>query len=136
MSLQYVNTTAKTIHELFSWFIDIYHHLSKDNYQNGDWSPVVTGGTGSPTIAGKYTRWGQQLDFTVIITGTYSTTSAYINNLPFSATDYGALTVYSVESGFIGNGYIAKNTKNAYLPNISVTTETLIISGKCRISGI
>lgn len=136
MSLQNVDVRATKIQDMFSWFLDVFNHLSKDNYQHSDWIPTLSGGTGSPTVRGKYTRWGQQLDFTVVITGTYSTSGAYISNLPITAKEYGIVTVYSIGSGLIGYGYIDNDTKSAYIPDMSVANDTVVIQGKYRVSGI
>lgn len=131
MSLQTLFTRANSVQELMQWFIDIYNHLSKENYQNSDWVPAISNLTGSPDITGKYTRWGQQVDFTVVIDGTFITTGSVIGNLPFKATDYGIVSIYPSSVG-----YIKINTKEAYLPDLNISSETVVISGRYRVSGI
>lgn len=137
MSLSPFNFKAVAFTDLFKWFIEIFHHLGDGNYQHGSWAPDFKGVTGSPTVSTKFTRWGQAFNFVVVVNGACTFNSAYIDNLPFAATDYGLITVYDpANRSVIGNGYVNKETKKVYFSDFTFSGSLLIIEGSCRIAGV
>lgn len=122
---------------LTSWFLEIASLLGHNNFNSDTWTPNITSLTGSPTITGEYTRLSKQLFFTVVVNGTSQTSSSKIDNLPFTALDYGLIQIYnSTDRSLIGHDYIDKDTKDIYLTDWNVTSKNIIITGRCKISGV
>jgi len=60
-----------------------------DDYEEGTWTPALTGATFSTTAAGTYVKVGQVVTVWGYMSFSYSspTSSFYINNLPFTVYD-------------------------------------------------
>ena len=138
MSLDQFDFNAKTIRDLQSFFQDIVDHLDSRNYYNAtNWTPSITNLTGTNTITSFYQRFGQKISFTVTIVGDSTTVSAFINNLPFTATQYSVSTVFNItDNALIGHSYVDVSTKNCYLPDWSLSSKTVIIQSDYAITGI
>ena len=112
-----------------------------NNYLQGTWTPSFTGltvvnGTGTATYAGRYTRIGNLVFFTVIITVsgtcTVQATSGvtYINNLPFTESETaGNLVVVDSGANSYGTGVISSNSTNGFVPTWAAVNRSIIISG-------
>lgn len=111
------------------------------SYSEGTWSPTFSGltvvnGTGTATYAGRYTRIGNLVFFTVsiIVSGTCTVQATsgvtYINNLPFteSVTD-GNLVVADSEANSYGTGVISSNSTNGFVPTWAAVNRSILISG-------
>ena len=136
MSLSPFSFVAKTIEEYQQWFNDIFNHLSASNYDNGDWTPVITGMTGSPTVTAWFQRFGIVCNFTIIIDGTHSMSSAEIT-LPLAPDGYGVAVIHSItDNTNIETAYIDTSSDNLMIPDYSVTDKVVIINGNYKVEGI
>jgi hypothetical protein len=83
-----------------------------DDYEEGTWTPALTGATFSTTSSGTYVKVGQVVTVWGYMSFSYSspTSSFYINNLPFTVFNDsnvrgGAATV-NCQSGVTFNNYV------------------------------
>jgi len=138
MSLRQYNFNAGNVQDLQGWFFDIATHLDAQNYNNdSSWVPNITNLTGSPAINACYQRWGQLINFTIIIDGTSQTSSSKIDNLPIEVVNYGIVHVFNkTDVVSIGQSYVDKDTTDCYLPDWNVSSKLLIIQVEYRIFGI
>ena len=90
-----------------------------DDYEEGGWTPALTGATFSTTAAGTYVKVGQVVTVWGYMSFSYSspTSTFYINNLPFTVYDNtnvrgGAGTVMC-QSGVTFNNYVTIEPINA-----------------------
>lgn len=100
------------------------------NYDEGTWTPSATnlGGTGI-TYDAVFTRVGNRVDFTVLISGTGMTAtgnSTYIT-LPTTPVKVGACAVTNTSVGAYGPGLIYTDGR-LWLPTIASTT-TIVATG-------
>lgn len=139
MPIKQFNFVAQKVRDLQSWFLEIYNHLSAENYNHAEWSPEVAGVVGAPTyeISGWYYRLGPLLHVFIEMSGSYSASSAYIANLPFKALANGFSSVTNItDNSTIGSSYIEKDTTRLHLPNHSIINKTVVIIGVCKINGV
>lgn len=127
---------AKNILQLQNWFIDIYNHLSAKNYDNGDWTPTITGMTGSPTVTAWYQRFGIECYFTITIDGTHTMEWAEIT-LPLTPIGYGVGVIHSLtDNSNLGSAKVDTTTGNLHIRGYFVYTEVVIIKGFYKVKGI
>lgn len=137
MSLSNFTFMGKTITDLHGWFVDILNHLSAKNYRNGDWIPVITGITGSPTVQAWFQRFGIECSFTIIITGTHTMNEGAEITLPVQPSGDGVIMIHSLTTNStISTASVDSTTLKAKIPNYFVTDETIIIRGFYRVLGI
>jgi hypothetical protein len=143
VSLSQFSFAAKAIQEMQSWFIDIMNHLSAKNYNNGSWTPVITGmdgvpgGGAIPVVQAWFQRFGIECSFTVIINGTHTMNDGATMSLPVSPTGSGVIIMHSLTSNStIGTACIDIASSTAKIPNYFVTDEVVIIRGFYKVSGI
>ena len=100
------------------------------------WTPTWTGLTvvGTPTYAGRYTRIGQLVFFTVEITAGGANTTAstagttFVNNLPLAAAFFNACVARDMSIGTsLGVGGV--NAANVSTPTWGATNSKIIVSG-------
>ena len=136
MSLSQFSFRSLTIQGLHSWFVDIWNHLKGENYSNGDWTPTITGMTGSPTVTAYYQRFGKICNFAIILAGTHTMSDAEIT-LPKTATDYGVATMHSLtDNSTIGTAVIDSVAQRLKIKTYWVTDETIVIHGVYKVAGI
>jgi hypothetical protein len=84
-----------------------------DDYEEGTWTPVVTGGTlvGTSSNTGNYTKIGQTYSFIIVINSTVSWAlpANCTISLPFAVTGSGAGYALSPNTG-LGGGYYSDST--------------------------
>jgi hypothetical protein len=136
MSLSPANFMAKSIFELQGWFIDIMNHLSAKNYDNGDWIPVITGMTGTPTVTAWFQRFGIECNFTIILEGTQHLEDATIS-LPLDPVGYGVAVIHSLtDNSTLGTAKVDLSTGVLNVKEYFVDDETAIIKGFYKVAGI
>ncbi len=136
MALSKFDMFANTITGLKNWFADIYNHLCAKNYDNNEWTPVITGMIGTPQINAWYQRWGQECNFKIEIAGTHLMLNAEIS-LPIEAHSDGIAEIISnTDNSFLGTGRIDKTTQKLKIASYWVTNETVIIIGYYITRGI
>jgi hypothetical protein len=90
------------------------------DYEEGDWTPVVTAGVGtitSYTSSGKYTKTGRQVTATFIISSTDNGTGAsylIVTGQPFTQLTNVALYGYNQSTGISIGGQMSSGTMNLY----------------------
>jgi hypothetical protein len=137
MSLSPLDMLAQTIVGVRSFLIDVYNHLGPENYDNGDWTPVFTGLTGSPVTIATFQRFGKFVQISISVSGTFSFSSGTITGLPIIALGNGALPI-TKWSDFtcLGAGIIAASGTTMSLPDFSVTSDIVTIQGLYPVEGI
>lgn len=136
MSLSPANFMARSVLELQGWFNDIMNHLSAKNYDNGDWTPVITGLTGSPTVTAWFQRFGIECNFTIIIEGTHDMEDATIT-LPLTPVGYGVAVIHSLtDNSTLGTAKVDVNTGVLNVKRYYIDNETAIIKGFYKVAGI
>ena len=136
MALSKFSFMARSIRDLYSWFIDIHNHLSAQNYDNGDWTPTITGMTGSPTVTAWYQRFGIECSFTIILDGTHTMSDATIS-LPLTPNGYGVAVMHSLtDNSTIGTAKVDSTTGNLHVKTYFVTDEVIAIRGFYKVKGI
>lgn len=136
MSLSQFNFIGRSVQELQSWFVDVYNHLSAKNYDNGEWTPVCTGLSGTPEIKAWFQRFGKKCDFTVYLDGPQAFTNGTIT-LPLLATGDGYASIINGSDGsFLGIGLVNETTQRIEIKSYWVPDETILIQGAYRIAGI
>jgi hypothetical protein len=87
-----------------------------DDYEEGTWTPVVTGGTlvGTSSNTGIYTKIGQTYTFIIVINSTVSWAlpANCSISLPFTVTGSGAGYAVSPNTGLSGGYYSDTNVVN------------------------
>lgn len=137
MALSNFSFMAETVVQFRSWFIDILNHLSAKNYNNGDWTPTITGMDGTPTVSGWYQRFGIECSFTVIINGTHTMNDGATITLPVAPSGDGVIVMHSLTTNStISTATVDSTTLTAKIPNYYVTDEVVIIRGFYRVLGI
>jgi hypothetical protein len=133
MSLSPYSLAARTVAELQGWFNDIVAHLQAQNYDNGDWTPEITGMTGTPTVAANFQRFGKICWISIIISGTHLMADAEIT-LPLPANGTGSATITSVtDESSLGSGIIEGVLK---IKSYFVEDEVVEIRGSYPVEGI
>lgn len=136
MSLSPFSFISKRIENYQQWFVDIFNHLSAKNYDNGDWTPVITGITGSPTVTAWFQRWGIECNVFINIEGTHDIDGGEIS-LPLTPLNNGIVFIHSItDNSFLGQGYIDSSLEKIKIKRYFVTDETVIIYGKYKVEGI
>ncbi len=136
MSLSPANFMARSVLELQGWFNDIMEHLSAKNYDNGDWTPAITGLTGSPTVTAWFQRFGIECNFTIIIEGTHRLTDATIS-LPLTPVGYGVAVIHSLtDNSTLGTAKVDLSSGVLNVKEYYVDDETAIIKGFYKVAGI
>jgi len=132
-----------------------YYHMTAAEYDalinstQGTWTPTFTNltvvnGTGGAVYAGRYSRIGRTVFYTVTITCTgTATTSSTANSTYFSlpvsaAYDDVVFTANSVSrqgnhAGSSETGYLEASTDRGYTPDWGATGNKMIISGKYEV---
>lgn len=136
MALSQFNFLAKSLRDMQTWFIDILNHLSAENYDNGEWTPTITGMTGSPTVTAWYQRFGIECNFTILLDGTHTMTDATIS-LPLTPNGYGIAVMHSLtDNSTIGTAKVDNSTGLLSVKTYFVTDEVIIIKGFYKVKGI
>lgn len=138
MSLSAFSFLNKSVFEFQSWFVDILNHLGAKNYDNGTWTPIITGITGTPTITAWYQRFGIECNFTIIIDGTHQLTNATIT-LPTSVPPdgYGIAVMHSLtDNSTIGTARVDSSTNKLHVREYWVDNEVIILKGFYKVKGI
>ncbi len=137
MALSPFSFAARQIQDMQTWFNDILNHLSAKNYDNGAWTPVITGMTGTPTVTAWFQRFGIECSFTILLNGTHTMNDGAQITLPVTPVGQGVIVMHSLTTNSgIGTGCIDLATLTAKIPNYFVTDEVVIIRGFYRVSGI
>ena len=132
-----------------------YYHMTAAEYDalinstQGTWTPTFTNltvvnGTGGAVYAGRYSRIGRTVFYTVTITctgtaTTKSTANSTYFDLPISAVyDDVVFTANSVtrqgnHGGSSETGYLEASTDRGYTPDWGATGNKMIISGKYEV---
>jgi hypothetical protein len=127
-----------------------YYHLKNSEYTaltgsvQGTWAPTFTSltvvaGTGGATYAGRYSRLGRTVFYTVTIicTGTATTASTAGTtycDLPINPTQDDAITIVNATTKLgIGTGYLDSTNNRCYPCSWVATGNTIIISGKYEV---
>ena len=127
-----------------------YYHLTSAeqtalaNSTQGTWTPsftslTIVNGTGGATYAGRYSRIGRTVFYTVqiVCTGTATTASTAGTtycDLPVAATQDDTLSVANATTRLtIGGGYLDATNDRCYPASWTATGNTIIISGKYEV---
>jgi hypothetical protein len=100
------------------------------DYEEGNWTPVVTAGTGSITTytsSGKYTKTGRQVTATFIITVIDNGTGAsylIVTGQPFTQLTNVALYGYNQSTGISIGGQLSSGTMNLYSSSVTYPIAT------------
>lgn len=136
MALSPFSFVSRRIEDLQGWFIDIFQHLSAENYDNGEWTPTITGMTGSPTVTAWYQRFGIECNFTIIIDGTHKMSNATVT-LPLTPDGYGIAVMHSLtDNSTIGTAKVDTSDDKLHLKTYWVTDEVVVIKGFYKVEGI
>ena len=126
------------------------YHLSSNEYTaltnsvQSTWTPTFTNltvvpGTGGATYAGRYSRIGRTVFYTVTITctGTATTASTAGNTyctLPIGASFDDTVTIANAATGIgLGTGYLDSTNDRCYPCTWGATGNKIIISGKYEV---
>jgi len=134
-----------------------YYHLTNTEYNaltssvNGTWTPVFTNltvvnGTGGATYAGRYSRIGRTVFYTITVTCTGTATTEATNNstyctIPIAAA-YDDIVLVSNTATRSGGGHSRGNsdlgtldssTDRCYVTSWSATGDKIVISGKYEV---
>jgi hypothetical protein len=102
-----------------------------DDYEEGTWTPSVSGFGGTATVSGSYTRIGNRvfLEFSIGLDGTSDGSAYNILGLPFAPASTGGGYISSTDSGYTNssNALLLKDSSNASINfntfgNASTTT--------------
>ena len=127
-----------------------YYHLKNSEYTaltgsiQGTWTPVFTNltvvvGTGGATYAGRYSRLGRTVFYTVTITCTGTATTASTAgttycDLPVNPTQDDAVLIADKTTSLgLGTGYLDSTNNRCYPCSWVATGNTIIISGKYEV---
>lgn len=127
-----------------------YYHLKNSEYTaltgsiQGTWTPVFTNltvvvGTGGATYAGRYSRLGRTVFYTVTITctgtaTTSSTAGTTYCDLPVNPTQDDAVLIADKTTSLgLGTGYLDFTNNRCYPCSWTATGNTIIISGKYEV---
>jgi hypothetical protein len=136
MALSQFTFLGKSIMDMQSWFIDIFNHLSAKNYDNGTWTPTITGMTGSPTVTAWYQRFGIECYFTIVLDGTHSISWGEVT-LPLTPKGYGVAIIHSLtDNSNLGSAKVDTTTGNLHIREYFVESEVVIIRGFYKVDGI
>ena len=136
MALSQFSFLAKTIQDMQGWFVDIVNHLSAKNYDNQEYTPVITGMTGSPTVTAWYQRFGKKCEIWILLNGTHTILSGTIT-LPLTPTGYGTARIHSItDNSSMGTAEIDSSTGYLLVKSYWATDETVLINGIYEVAGI
>jgi len=127
-----------------------YYHLKSSEYialtgsVQGTWAPIFTNltvvaGTGGATYAGRYSRLGRTVFYTVTITCTGTATTASTAgttycDLPVNPTQDDAVLIADKTTSLgLGTGYLDSTNNRCYPCSWTATGNTIIISGKYEV---
>ena len=127
-----------------------YYHLKNSEYTaltgsiQGTWTPIFTNltvvaGTGGATYAGRYSRLGRTVFYTVTITctgtaTTSSTAGTTYCDLPVNPTQDDAVLIADKTTSLgLGTGYLDSTNNRCYPCSWTATGNTIIISGKYEV---
>jgi len=127
-----------------------YYHLKSSEYTaltgsiQGTWTPIFTNltvvtGTGGATYAGRYSRLGRTVFYTVTITctgtaTTSSTAGTTYCDLPVNPTQDDAVLIADKTTSLgLGTGYLDSTNNRCYPCSWTATGNTIIISGKYEV---
>ena len=127
-----------------------YYHLKNSEYTaltgsiQGTWTPIFTNltvvaGTGGATYAGRYSRLGRTVFYTVTITCTGTATTASTAgttycDLPVNPTQDDAVLIADKTTSLgLGTGYLDSTNNRCYPCSWTATGNTIIISGKYEV---
>ncbi len=127
-----------------------YYHLKNSEYTaltgsiQGTWTPIFTNltvvaGTGGATYAGRYSRLGRTVFYTVTITCTGTATTASTAgttycDLPVNPTQDDAVLIADKTTSLgLGTGYLDSTNNRCYPCSWVATGNTITISGKYEV---
>lgn len=127
-----------------------YYHLKNSEYTaltgsiQGTWTPIFTNltvvaGTGGATYAGRYSRLGRTVFYTVTITctgtaTTSSTAGTTYCDLPVNPTQDDAVLIADKTTSLgLGTGYLDSTNNRCYPCSWVATGNTITISGKYEV---
>ena len=127
-----------------------YYHLKNSEYTaltgsiQGTWTPIFTNltvvaGTGGATYAGRYSRLGRTVFYTVTITCTGTATTASTAgttycDLPVNPTQDDAVLIANKTTSLgLGTGYLDSTNNRCYPCSWVATGNTITISGKYEV---
>lgn len=111
-----------------NWFKSIFN---KDVWTQNN-LPSLNGVSGDYTTSGFWVKSGDIVKYTVTVTvnsGTINyTTNDFLENLPYTAKDYGMQTMFSASDyQEKGTSLIIKDSRFAYLPSFSSSDSVILI---------
>ena len=88
-----------------------------DDYEEGTWTPSVSGFDGTATVSGSYTKIGNRvfLEFSIGLDGTSDGSAYNILGLPFAPASTGGGYISSTDSGYTSTTFVSTNSSNALL---------------------